>query len=221
MIKIKEEILGIYVAMPKPTGSTAVISAIHKKKIDKLVVNAETLDGDDTYDKRHHGGPYRVIHHYSLKNYQILKEAFPEIAEKFIGGSYGENILTENLDETDLCLGDIFKIGSAKVQLTTPRSPCGTINMGYEHNKILKNILTTGHFGWFYRILETGEIKKGDHIELIERPHPTLNLHKFIQQAYRPTKAQKEVQDKDFLLAALQVDALDCEWISKIEKVLS
>jgi MOSC domain-containing protein YiiM len=220
MNKISEEVIGIYVSKPKPMGPKGVPSSIHKNSIETLVVNQDTLDGDDSYDKRFHGGPYRVIHHYSVKNYNRLKEAFPEIADKFKGGSYGENILTENLDETDLCVGDIFQLGTAKLQLTIPRSPCGTINMGYENNKVLKNIIDSGHFGWFYRILETGEIKKGDTLELIERPYPNINLHKLIKQAYKPTKAQKEKLDRNFLEEAKTIEALDAEWIKKIEKAL-
>jgi MOSC domain-containing protein YiiM len=221
MVKIKEEILGTFVATPKPTGPKGVISAIHKDNVDTMIVNAETLDGDDTYDKRFHGGPHRVVHHYTQKNYQHLKDAFPEIAEKFVGGSYGENILTQDLDETQLCVGDIFTVGTARLQLTIPRSPCGTINMGYEHNKVLKHILTSGHFGWFYKVLETGEIKKGDQLELIERPYPNMNLHKFIREVYRPSKAQREVRDIKFLTEASTLDVLDDDWTGKVQKALS
>ena len=61
--------------------------------------------------------------------------------------------------------------------------------MGYENNKVLKNIIDSGHFGWFYRILETGEIKKGDTLELIERPYPNINLHKLIKPSCRNGQA--------------------------------
>lgn len=220
MSEINEDIIGVFVSKPRPTGPKAVMSAIHKNQVAKLIVHKETLDGDDSYDKRFHGGPYRVIHHYTQKNYERLKLKFPEIADKFKGGSYGENLLTENLDESDFCIGDIFQAGTSTLELTIPRSPCGTINMGYEHNKVLKEIISTGHFGWFYRIIKEGEIKVGDKLKLIERPNPVANLHKLIKSAYKIKKSEISNIDKNFLVKTKCIDSLDNEWVEKIDKTL-
>lgn len=216
-----DHIIGTYTSTPKPLGPKGVPSAMKKKLNSKLTVSSQSIQGDDCYNKKYHGGAHRVIHHYSLKNYQKLQKCFPEISERFYGGSYGENILTKNFDEKDLCVGDIFQIGSVKAQLTIPRSPCATINLAYEHKKVLKSIIDSGHFGWFYKVLEPGTICAGDTIELLERPFPQVNLHELIKQAYTPAKVSEEDFQPKLLELALKTNCLNDSWTKKVTKALS
>lgn len=145
-----------------------------------------------------------------------MKEKFSEIAHRFIPGSFGENILTEELTETELNIGDIYSLGSAKVQLTVSRRPCATINYAYEDNRILKEVMQTGRTGWFYRVLEEGEVQIGDYLEFLERPYPDMTVSKLYDQGY----GNNHFSDLDFIEKCLQTGLMDKGWKPQIEVAL-
>ena len=191
-------------------------SAIRKKPTQTHILKSHRIQDDTVVDQRFHGGDMRVLHHYSEKNYQHLKKKFPEIAERFIPGSFGENLYTNELSENDLCIGDIFNLGSAKIQLTVPRRPCATLNNSYEDKRILKEVINCGHVGWFYRILEEGEVKISDHLTALERPFPNLKITKLFEQGY----GKEKFKDLGFLKACYETGLMDKGWKPKLEKVL-
>lgn len=216
MVQGKYKILGVFTGKRKIL-SGGMESAIHKTPVETLVIKKNSLPQDDIVDLKHHGGDMRVVHHYSQKNYDHLKKTFPEIADRFIHGSFGENIVTEELTEEDLYIGDIYKLGSAKVQLTVLRRPCATLNQGYDHKGILKEVMQSGHVGWFYRVLEEGEVKAGDYLEFLERPYPDLKAIDLYWQGY----GKEKFKDLSFLKECLDTGLMDKGWKPKLEKALN
>ncbi len=213
----KFEILGLFTGTPK-TLANGQVSAIRKTRSEKITITKENILNDEVVDQKHHGGNMRVVHHYSKINYDHLKKTFPEIADRFIPGSFGENLYTEELTEKDLCVGDTFTLGSAKIQLTVPRRPCATINNGYEDNRILKEVMQTAHVGWFYTVLEEGEVSIGDTMELINRPYPELKIVNLYNQGYQ---TGPKFNDLEFLQKCLDTGLMDKGWKPKLERALS
>ncbi len=194
-----------------------VESAITKLPQAKIIIRKDLIEHDEVANIVHHGGEMRVIHHYSLKNYNHLKKKFPDIADRFVPGSFGENIVTEELSESELNIGDIYKLGSAKVQLTVCRRPCATINYGYKDDRILKEVMDTGRTGWFYRVLAEGEVKAGDDLVFLERPFPDMPLSKLHDQGY----GKDRFADFEFLEKCLKTGLMDKGWKPKIEAALA
>lgn len=211
----KYKVLGVFVgeARALPNGQ---LSAMPKNPIETLQIKKHKLPGNEVVNTEHHGGDMRVIHHYSEINYQYLKTTFPDIAEKFTPGSFGENLYTAELTEQELFIGDIYKLGSAKIQLTVSRRPCSTLNYSYEDTRILDEVLATGYVGWYYRVLEEGEVQVGDNLEFLERPYPNLKISDLYQQGYGSLK----FQNLDFLQECLNTGLMDKGWKSKLEKAL-
>jgi MOSC domain-containing protein YiiM len=204
----KYKILGTFTGKVQPLADVQM-SAIRKSPRDRLHIRFGSIDSDEVANLKYHGGDMRVIHHYSQKNYQHLKDKFPQIADRFIPGSFGENILTEELTESELNIGDIYSLGSAKVQLTVSRRPCATINLTYQDSRILKEVMTSGRTGWFYRVLEEGEVSPGDYLEFLERPFPEMPVTKLY-----------DFKDRDFLRKCLDTGLMDKGWKPKILDLL-
>lgn len=202
------QILGVYTGKIQK-HSEGLETAIRKSPQETLFIKKNSLDQDEIANTKYHGGEMRVVHHYSLKNYNHLKNVFPEIADRFVPGSFGENILTEELTEADLNIGDIYSLGTAKVQLTVSRRPCATINHSYQDNRILKEVMRTGRTGWFYRVLKEGEVRTGDYLTFLERPFPDL-----------PVSRLCDFSDLSFLRRCLQTGLMDKGWKPKIENAL-
>ena len=205
------KILGVFTGQVKPLPNN-INSAIIRHPVDKLIIKKNSIAHDEVANTKHHGGEMRVIHHYSVKNYQYLKEKFPDIQEKFIPGSFGENILTNEMTENELNIGDIYQLGSAKVQLTVARRPCATINYAYEDSRILKEVMASGRTGWFYRVLEEGEVGIGDELTFLERPFSDMPVSRLYLEGY----GTKKFQDKEFLKKCLDTGLMDKGWLPKI-----
>lgn len=213
---MKYKILGTFVSTPEFLRNK-LETAIVKKPVDKLFITRHAIHGDQVANLKYHGGDMRVVHHYSQKNYDLLKKKFPDIADRFVPGSFGENIFTEELTETELNIGDIFTLGTAKVQLTVSRRPCATINLSYNDDRILKEVIQTGHTGWFYRVLEEGEVQAGDYLEFLERPFKDLPVQKLYDQGYGANR----FSDKEFLKRCLDTGLMDKGWLPKIQEALT
>lgn len=201
----KYKILGVFTSKPQMLNGTE--TAIRKISQDKIILRKDQIEDDEVANTKYHGGDMRVVHHYSLKNYDHLKKTFPDIADRFTPGSFGENLLTEEPTETDLNIGDIYALGTARIQLTVSRIPCGKINLSYGDNRVLKEVVKSGHTGWFYRVLEEGIVRPGDFLEKLERPFPGL-----------PVSKLQEFKDPSFLRKCLDTGLMDKGWKPSLEK---
>lgn len=186
-------------------------SAIWKQPlVGPVRITTEGLVGDVQADRRVHGGPEKAVHHYAGENYAKLAERFPDIAEALVVGSIGENISTFGFDESNVCIGDIVRVGSAVLQVSQPRRPCWKIDSRYGLKGITAHIVESGLTGWYYRVLEEGEAKPGDVLERIERPAGAVSLDTLwaAWHQHRP--------DHDQLAAIAAAPGLTPAWVKKI-----
>lgn len=151
-------------------------SGIRKTPADGPVrLTATGLAGDEQGEKKHHGGLGKALHHYPYDHYPALRARLadtPAIRILENPGAFGENISTTGITERDVCIGDKIRIGGALVQISQGRQPCYTLNFYFgvpEMSRIVQSLRATG---WYYRVLEEGEIRQGDPIDLLERPNP-------------------------------------------------
>ncbi|MGE5492144.1 MAG: MOSC domain-containing protein [Actinomycetota bacterium] len=139
-------------------------------------IGPEGFVGDQQADRRVHGGPEKAVHLYPAEHYTRLAEKFPEAAQAMLPGSLGENLSTRGLTEADVCIGDVFALGSARLQVCQPRSPCWKIDNRFGVDGIAAFIAETGLTGWYWRVLESGQAKSGDTLALVERPMDGITL---------------------------------------------
>jgi len=135
-----------------------------------------------------HGGPDKALHHYPAEHYAAWAAAWPQCAAQFVPGSLGENVSTTGWTEENVCVGDVFRIGAARVQVTEPRSPCWKINHRYGLENALQFVAERGLTGWYCRVLEPGCIAAGDAFELIGRNADPVTLKRLWQvtRSHRP-----------------------------------
>jgi MOSC domain-containing protein YiiM/ferredoxin-NADP reductase len=162
-----------------------ITSAIHKKQHHGSVFCGRTgLDGDE-HAFSEHGGTERAVHQYNPEHYPDWQAEGPPNPELYETGAYGENIATTNMNEHNVCIGDKFKLGDDMLlEVSEPRHPCYKLNSRFQWPKALKRTIQTGRAGWNMRVLQTGKIRKGDAISLLERPFPKwsiLNVQRVIR----------------------------------------
>lgn len=201
----------LYTGSPRYIGDEGRFSAIWKEPLAGSVhIGKEGLAGDVQADRRVHGGPEKAVHHYAGENYAKLAGRFPQIAAALAVGSIGENVSTFGVDETTVCIGDIYRLGGALLQVSQPRRPCWKIDARYGAAGIAAYIVDSGLTGWYYRVLETGLASPGDAFVLVDRPGgaPTLDLLWTTWHRHRPDAGQ--------LAALADAPGLTPAWTARI-----
>lgn len=127
-----------------------------------LEVGPEGFVADHQADRRVHGGPEKAIHLYPAAHYARLAQRFPEAADALVPGSLGENLSTADLDESGIRLGDIWRLGSARLQVSQPRSPCWKIDERFGVEGMAAFIAEERLTGWYWRVLTPGIVTPGD-----------------------------------------------------------
>ncbi|MGB0126013.1 MAG: MOSC domain-containing protein [Rhodocyclaceae bacterium] len=154
----------------------------------------EGLAGDVQADRRVHGGPEKALHHYPAEHYATLTAVFPAAADALVPGSLGENVTTLGLVEDAVCVGDVFRLGTARIQVSQPRSPCWKIDCKFAATGMARFIAEKGITGWYYRVLETGRIGPGDGLELLDRNVDPVTLSRLWRAQLERRPALDELQ---------------------------
>ena len=201
---------GLFIGQVALLAGESRSSAIVKTSFTgRCQLTATGLAGDTQADRSAHGGEGKALHHYPAEHYARLAAAFP-YAQHLIPGGLGENVSTGGLTEADVCIGDVFRVGTARIQVSQPRTPCWKIDHRTGVPGVAALIAEQGLSGWYYRVLETGEIAAGDSMEHIERPADAVTLAEF----WRVTRARRP--SIDALCRLAYAIGLDPQWAGKL-----
>lgn len=130
--------------------------------------------GDTVADTVNHGGIDKAVLCYSQASYQLWNREYPDLGMG--GGDFGENLTLDGASESTVCIGDRYAIGDVIVEVSQPRQPCWKISRRWGIKTLTKEVAKTGRTGWYIRVISGGEIRAGDTMELVGRPHPSWTV---------------------------------------------
>jgi MOSC domain-containing protein YiiM len=168
--------------------------------------------GDSQTNKVHHGGPEKAVLMYSADHYPAWQA---ELEQEFVFGGFAENLTVSNLDENSVFIGDIFNIGTMRLQVTQARQPCAKIARRWGIPDLTKQVLKTGRTGWYCRVLQTGTVTAGDGVELIERVNPSWTVARALETYTHWKENVSALQE----LATLP--GLSSDWLEEINARLA
>lgn len=146
----------------------AELSAFAKRPREGAVqVLADGLAPDEQADRRVHGGPDMALHLYPLDHHVYWAETLGGHELLAEPGAFGSNIAVRGLTEDMVHIGDRFQLGSALIEVSQPRQPCWKIEHRFGAKGMVTAIIETGRCGWYFRVIETGEVSAGDSLERI------------------------------------------------------
>ncbi|BDW82952.1 molybdenum cofactor sulfurase [Erythrobacter sp. Dej080120_24] len=144
-------------------------SAIAKRPREGVVqVLEEGLAPDEQADRRVHGGPEMALHLYPLDHHAFWQAELGGCDLLDEPGAFGSNLAVRGLMESDVHIGDRFRLGSALIEVSQPRQPCWKIEHRFGHKGMVARIIETGRSGWYFRVLQTGDVRAGDALERVE-----------------------------------------------------
>lgn len=216
---VNAKIASLNVGRPRPLvyRGKHVRSGFVKAPVSESVWLSRTnLDGDRQADLRVHGGAEKAVCVYPLEHYPYWRR---RLGRDLPVAAFGENFSTEGFTESGVCVGDVYRIGTsdkgATVQLSQPRQPCFKLGARHELPELVLWVQQTGRTGFYFRVLEEGEVGPGDEISLLKRP----------DHGFTVTEANRLMHHDKTDLAGVErllaVEELAESWRSKFAKRLS
>jgi MOSC domain-containing protein YiiM len=146
----------------------------------------------------------KAIYVYPVEHYEYWRGELPEMELPW--GMFGENLTTVGLLEDSVNIGDRFRIGTAEVMVTQPRMPCYKLGIKFGRANMVKQFLDSRLTGFYFSVLQEGEVGVGDAMELISRDENNVTVADITRLYVR------QRDDLQMLQRAAQVKALPDGW---------
>jgi len=141
----------------------------------RVGVKTLNLDGDEQSDLTVHGGTYKAVYCYPSEHYAYWRSELPDADLPW--GAFGENLTVDGMLETEVCIGDRFRIGTAEFQVTQPRQPCFKLQLRHRRDDLIKRFIASSRPGFYVAVTREGQIGAGDPVEYLERAAPSMSVH--------------------------------------------
>ena len=208
-MEIIMKIIGLYSGKLTQIGERRSPTGIYKQSVEQVSIDELGIVGDIQADKRFHGGPEKALHQYALSSYEKIIKRFPLLHKKAKPGGIGENISASAMNEKNVFIGDIYKLGSAIVQVSSPRIPCWKIDDKFKQPDLIQFISQNRLNGWYYRVLEAGNIKLNDECLLQQRANTNISIDTMLKVIHAKAEAQ-------LVELAINATGLDPEWKERL-----
>ncbi|MFD8000233.1 MOSC domain-containing protein [Streptomyces mirabilis] len=217
------KLLSLNIGRPRAvpyTDQPEGVTGIDKRPVDGPVrvtapgpkgVGASGLAGDAVCDLRHHGGNDQAVYAVARED---LDDWGRELGRPLASGAFGENLTTQGLDVSGARIGERWRVGSEVVlEVTCGRIPCRTFQEHVGEQRWVKRFNQKGAPGAYLRVIEPGEIRAGDPIEVVHRPDHEVT----VALAFRAETTERALLTR--VLAA--GDALHPELLEMAEKYVA
>jgi MOSC domain-containing protein YiiM len=158
------------------------------------------LDGDENADSEHHGGKDQALYAYAREDLDWWVE---RLGRELSNGQFGENITTMGLDVTGAVIGEKWQIGTAVVQVTSPRIPCVTFHSWMGEDHWVKRFAAAGRPGAYLRVITAGRVSAADEAKVVGRPPARVTLAESMLAYYG---------DEDIMRRLLGVEGRGEKW---------
>jgi MOSC domain-containing protein YiiM len=170
------------------------------------------IDGDGQGDLQGHGGEHRAVFVYQIESYRYWQAQLGR--NDFAYGQFGENFTIDGLPDTEVCIGDRYRIGSALFEVTQPRVTCYRVGIRMNEPQMAALLVAHHRPGFYFRVIEEGEVEAGDEIVKVLTGPERLSVAEADALLYLPGRGRNGLE------RALRIPALSAGWRSSFETLL-
>ena len=163
-------VLSVNVGMPREIewlGRRATTSIWKEPVAGRVPARRLNLAGDEQADPRFHGGGDKAVYAYAREDYDWWEE---ELGRALAAATFGENLTLAGIDLTCAVVGERWRVGSALLEVTGPRTPCWKLGARMESVEFPVYFAAAGRPGAYLRVLEEGELGAGDELQVLHQP---------------------------------------------------
>ncbi len=182
---MKQQIASIQIGLPQSLGVEDAPNPMErpwstgffKEPIKEAIWLGRTnLVGDGQADLNHHGGREKAVLAYSATHYPYWRKTLnlPDLP----CGAFGENFTVVGQTEASVCVGDIYAVGDAWVQVSQPRQPCWKLSRRWQILDLARQVQAVGRTGWYFRVLQEGKVEPGLELILRDRPYAQWTIER-------------------------------------------
>jgi ferredoxin-NADP reductase/MOSC domain-containing protein YiiM len=176
------------------------------------MVRRLNVDGDGQGDMTGHGGEHRAVFVYQIESYRYWQNQLGR--KELTYGQFGENFTVEGVADTEVCIGDRYRIGGALFEVTQPRVTCYRVGIRMDEPEMAALLVKHGRPGFYFRVIEEGEVKAGDEIVRVAVGLERMSVSEINALLYTPGHPH------DRLERALRIPALSAGWRTSFEALL-
>lgn len=191
-------VISIQVGLPQALGAKGASSPMDrpwttgffKNPIEgKIWLGSTNLVGDGQADLKNHGGAEKAVLAYAAEHYPAWRESLqlPDLPY----GAFGENLTVASSTESSVCIGDIYNLGEAQIQISQPRQPCWKLSRRWRIRDLALQVQKNGRTGWYFRVLKKGNIEPNLPLILQNRPYPQWTVER-ANQIMHQEKSDRE-----------------------------
>jgi len=209
-------LVSVSVGLPRDIAwqGKIVHTAVWKRSVaGRVMARRLNIDGDGQGDLAGHGGEHRAVMVYQLDSY-CYWEAYLQ-RHDFEYGQFGENLTVDGLPDNEVCIGDRYRIGGALFEVTQPRVTCYRVGIRMNNPAMPALLVSHGRPGFYFRVIEEGEIGAGDEIVKVADGPEHLTVQEIDALLYLPGHTP------DQLRRALRVPALSAGWKGSFNSLLT
>ncbi|MBW9088393.1 MOSC domain-containing protein [Rhizobium wenxiniae] len=156
------KLLAICIGQAERLPGKSYKTGIYKTQVTgSVLIDEFGLVGDAVCNKKHHGGPDQAV---LLEGSVTLDWWRAELGQAVPFGTFGENLVIEDLDNRDVAVGDQFHLGDVVLEATSPRSPCNTLSARMSAPGFSRAFLKAGRPGIYCRVIKPGTLHAGDSV---------------------------------------------------------
>jgi ferredoxin-NADP reductase/MOSC domain-containing protein YiiM len=153
----------------------SVRTAIWKRPVSGRVMARQlNIDGDGQGDLQGHGGVHRAVMVYQLASYRYWEQVLQRTLSEY--GVFGENLTVDGLPDDEVCIGDRYRIGGALFEVSQPRVTCYRVGIRMGDSRMAALLVSHRRPGFYFRVIEEGEIGSGDEIVRVEQGHEKITV---------------------------------------------
>lgn len=209
-------LLSVNVGLPREItwrDKTVYTSVWKEPAQGRRLVRRLNIDGDAQGDLAGHGGEHRAVFVYQMDSYRYWQRELKRT--DFTYGQFGENFTVDGLADSEVCIGDRYRIGGALFEVTQPRVTCYRVGIRMDEPRMAALLVAHHRPGFYFRVLEEGEVGAGDEILRVAEGPERLTVAAADALLYLPNPAKAELE------RALRISALSPGWKASFEALLS
>jgi MOSC domain-containing protein YiiM len=208
-------LLSVNVGLPSDIAwqGKTVHTAIWKAPVQgRRMVRQLNIDGDGQGDLVGHGGEHRAVFVYQIDSYRYWQRRLGR--SDFSYGQFGENFTVDGLLDDEVCIGDRYRIGAAVFEVTQPRVTCYRVGIRMNEPQMAALLVAHGRPGFYFRVLEEGEVEAGDEIVLVTADPQRMTVAEVSALLYMPGHPRSQLEQ------ASRIPALSAGWRASFQALL-